>query len=103
MTVGRGSASVPRSAGPGVTTVALIDLAKRNLIPVLSGVRFRFCRARAFLDPCWETMSTPLQYLHPQRQGIGLTFGVLCLGTFAYTLLQSMVLPALPAIQRDLH
>ena len=48
-------------------------------------------------------MSTHLQHRQPQRQGIGLTFGVLCLGTFAYTLLQSMVLPALPAIQRDLH
>jgi EmrB/QacA subfamily drug resistance transporter len=48
-------------------------------------------------------MSTHLQHRQPQRQSIGLTFGVLCLGTFAYTLLQSMVLPALPAIQRDLH
>jgi EmrB/QacA subfamily drug resistance transporter len=47
-------------------------------------------------------MTTHLPH-RPERQRIGLTFGVLCLGTFAYTLLQSMVLPALPAIQRDLH
>jgi EmrB/QacA subfamily drug resistance transporter len=48
-------------------------------------------------------MTTLVQHRQPERQRIGLTFGVLCLGTAAYTLLQSMVLPALPAIQRDLH
>ena len=37
------------------------------------------------------------------RQRLAITFGVLALGAFAYTMLQSMVLPALPAIQRDLH
>ena len=33
----------------------------------------------------------------------GVIFAVLALGAMAYTLLQSMVLPALPVLQRDLH
>ncbi|AEH11501.1 MULTISPECIES: MFS transporter [Protofrankia] len=34
---------------------------------------------------------------------VAITFAALTLGTAGYTLLQSMVLPALPVIQRDLH
>nr|MDT0665731.1 hypothetical protein [Micromonospora sp. DSM 115978] len=36
----------------------------------------------------------------PSRTGV--TFAVLALGAMAFTLLQSMVLPALPVLQRDL-
>src|ERR1700735_2206497 len=37
------------------------------------------------------------------RQHHMVTFAVLAIGTLAFVLLQSMVLPALPAIERDLH
>jgi EmrB/QacA subfamily drug resistance transporter len=37
------------------------------------------------------------------RQHYGLTFAVLALGGMAFALLQSLVAPALPAIQEDLH
>src|SRR4051794_36561025 len=39
----------------------------------------------------------------PHRQHYGLTFGVLALSGATYALLQSLVAPALPEIQRDLH
>ena len=39
----------------------------------------------------------------PQRQHYGLTFAVLALAGISYSLLQSLVAPALPVIQRDLH
>ena len=39
----------------------------------------------------------------PHRQHYGLTFGVLALSGGTYALLQSLVAPALPEIQRDLH
>jgi EmrB/QacA subfamily drug resistance transporter len=39
----------------------------------------------------------------PQRQHYGLTFGVLALSGATYALLQSLVAPALPEIQRHLH
>jgi EmrB/QacA subfamily drug resistance transporter len=38
-----------------------------------------------------------------ERQHYGLTFGVLALAGVSYALLQSLVAPALPVIQRDLH
>lgn len=38
-----------------------------------------------------------------ERQHYMLTFAALAIGTLAYVLLQSMVLPALPAFARDLH
>ncbi len=37
------------------------------------------------------------------RQHYRVTFAVLALGSFAYCILQSMVLPALPTLQHDLH
>ena len=37
------------------------------------------------------------------RQHYRVTFGVLAMGTLAYVLMQSMVLPALGTIQHDLH
>src|SRR5256885_13719431 len=37
------------------------------------------------------------------RQHYRVTFGVLAIGTLAYVLMQSMVLPALALIQHDLH
>jgi EmrB/QacA subfamily drug resistance transporter len=37
------------------------------------------------------------------RQHYGVTFAVLAMGTLSYTLLQSLVLPALPTLQRELH
>src|SRR5437016_5252436 len=37
------------------------------------------------------------------RQHYRVTFGVLAIGTLAYVLMQSMVLPALAIIQHDLH
>jgi EmrB/QacA subfamily drug resistance transporter len=40
---------------------------------------------------------------HGARQHYGLTFAVLALSGVSYSLLQSMVAPALPVIQRDLH
>jgi len=39
----------------------------------------------------------------PERQHYGLTFAVLALAGISYSLLQSLVAPALPVIQRDLH
>ncbi|HEY1540272.1 MAG TPA: MFS transporter [Solirubrobacteraceae bacterium] len=39
----------------------------------------------------------------PHRQHYGLTFAVLALGAGTYAVLQSLVAPALPEIQRDLH
>src|SRR3954452_5224078 len=39
----------------------------------------------------------------PHRQHYGLTFGVLALSGATYAVLQSLVAPALPEIQRDLH
>src|SRR4051795_10844012 len=39
----------------------------------------------------------------PARQHYNLTFAVLALGGIAYSLLQSLVAPALPTIQADLH
>jgi EmrB/QacA subfamily drug resistance transporter len=39
----------------------------------------------------------------PHRQHYGLTFGVLAISGATYALLQSLVAPALPEIQRDLH
>ncbi|HEV7753368.1 MAG TPA: MFS transporter, partial [Baekduia sp.] len=39
----------------------------------------------------------------PHRQHYGLTFAVLALAGLTFALLQSMVAPALPEIQRDLH
>src|SRR3954447_11688134 len=39
----------------------------------------------------------------PARQHYNLTFAVLALGGIAYALLQSLVAPALPTIQADLH
>jgi EmrB/QacA subfamily drug resistance transporter len=39
----------------------------------------------------------------PHRQHYGVTFGVLALSGATYALLQSLVAPALPEIQRDLH
>jgi MFS family permease len=39
----------------------------------------------------------------PPRQHYRVTFGVLAIGTLAYVLMQSMVLPALDTIQHDLH
>jgi EmrB/QacA subfamily drug resistance transporter len=39
----------------------------------------------------------------PHRQHYGLTLGVLILAALAYALSQTMVVPALPAIQKDLH
>ena len=39
----------------------------------------------------------------PHRQHYGLTFAVLALGGAAYALLQSLVVPALPVIQHELH
>jgi EmrB/QacA subfamily drug resistance transporter len=39
----------------------------------------------------------------PQRQHYGLTFAVLALGAGTFAILQSLVAPALPEIQRDLH
>jgi MFS family permease len=39
----------------------------------------------------------------PPRQHYRVTFAVLAIGTLAYTLMQSMVLPALDSIQHDLH
>jgi EmrB/QacA subfamily drug resistance transporter len=39
----------------------------------------------------------------PERQHYGLTLGVLVLSALAYALSQTMVAPALPAIQEDLH
>src|SRR3954471_2887304 len=39
----------------------------------------------------------------PHRQHYGLTFCVLALSGATYALLQSLVAPALPEIQRDLH
>ena len=39
----------------------------------------------------------------PHRQHYGLTFAVLALGAGTYSVLQSLVAPALPEIQRDLH
>ena len=38
----------------------------------------------------------------PERQHYGITLGVLALAALSYALLQTMVAPALPAIQRDL-
>ena len=38
-----------------------------------------------------------------QRQHYGITFAVLAFGTLSYTLLQSLVLPALPTLQASLH
>ena len=38
-----------------------------------------------------------------QRQHYGLTFAVLALGAGTFAILQSLVAPALPEIQRDLH
>jgi EmrB/QacA subfamily drug resistance transporter len=40
---------------------------------------------------------------HGPRQHYRVTFAVLAVGTLAYTLMQSMVLPALDTIQHDLH
>src|SRR5947199_143643 len=37
------------------------------------------------------------------RQHYSLTFAILALGGVTYSVLQSLVAPALPAIQRDLH
>jgi EmrB/QacA subfamily drug resistance transporter len=39
----------------------------------------------------------------PERSHYGLTFSVLALAGISYALLQSLVAPALPSIQRDLH
>jgi EmrB/QacA subfamily drug resistance transporter len=39
----------------------------------------------------------------PERQHYGLTFAVLALAGISYALLQSLVAPALPVIQQDLH
>ncbi|HKN93640.1 MAG TPA: MFS transporter [Thermoleophilaceae bacterium] len=39
----------------------------------------------------------------PERQHYGLTFAVLALAGVSYSLLQSLVAPALPVIQHDLH
>src|SRR2546421_1188895 len=39
----------------------------------------------------------------PHRQHYGLTFAALALGGTAYALLQSLVAPALPTLQQDLH
>ncbi len=38
-----------------------------------------------------------------KRQHYGITFAVLAFGTLSYTLLQSLVLPALPTLQTQLH
>src|SRR4051794_27366535 len=39
----------------------------------------------------------------PRRQHYGLTFAALALAGLTFALLQSLVAPALPEIQRDLH
>src|SRR5438093_291054 len=44
-----------------------------------------------------------MSHAEPARQHYNLTFAVLALGGIAYALLQSLVAPALPTIQRDLH
>src|SRR5437764_1693918 len=44
-----------------------------------------------------------MSHAEPARQHYNLTFGVLALGGAAYALLQSLVAPALPTIQHDLH
>jgi EmrB/QacA subfamily drug resistance transporter len=49
-------------------------------------------------DSTTDTPSAP-----PHRQHYGLTFAVLALGAGTYAVLQSLVAPALPEIQSDLH
>jgi EmrB/QacA subfamily drug resistance transporter len=44
-----------------------------------------------------------MSHADPHRQHYNLTFAVLALGGIAYALLQSLVAPALPTIQHDLH
>src|SRR4051812_1789905 len=44
-----------------------------------------------------------MSHADPHRQHYNLTFAVLALGGIAYSLLQSLVAPALPTIQHDLH
>jgi EmrB/QacA subfamily drug resistance transporter len=44
-----------------------------------------------------------MSHADPARQHYNLTFAVLALGGIAYSLLQSLVAPALPTIQADLH
>src|SRR3954453_14841908 len=46
---------------------------------------------------------TPPMTPPPERQHYGITLAVLALGGVAYALLQSLVAPALPEIQRTLH
>lgn len=48
-------------------------------------------------------ITTPASSAPPHRQHYGLTFAVLALGAGTYAVLQSLVAPALPEIQRDLH
>jgi EmrB/QacA subfamily drug resistance transporter len=50
------------------------------------------------------THSQPMPYVHDsERQRPGVTLAVLALAGLAFALLQSLVAPALPEIQRDLH
>ena len=44
-----------------------------------------------------------MQELDPHRQHYNLTFAVLALARRTFALLQSLVAPALPEIQHDLH
>ena len=44
-----------------------------------------------------------MSHADPSRQHHNLTFAVLALGGGAFAMLQSLVAPALPAIQHDLH
>src|SRR5881227_2215548 len=44
-----------------------------------------------------------MSHADPARQHYNLTFAVLALGGAAYAMLQSLVAPALPTIQHDLH
>lgn len=47
--------------------------------------------------------SAPADATPPKRQHYGVTFAVLALAGMTFSLLQSLVAPALPEIQRDLH
>jgi EmrB/QacA subfamily drug resistance transporter len=44
-----------------------------------------------------------MEAAHEQRQHYGITFAMLAMAAIVYALLQSLVAPALPAIQADLH
>jgi predicted MFS family arabinose efflux permease len=44
-----------------------------------------------------------MEAAHEHRQHYGITFAMLAMAAIVYALLQSLVAPALPAIQADLH